>query len=289
MEISDLDIVMFNTKDYFKRPFIRVIYENNLKELNGAKIHIYDRETIAKEIAPHLKQVKWALDTDFNDSFLGDAARCYLATKYKNYLYLDADTFITRRYVEKMMSSDKNLLLPGAFDNTFSTSILFCRNYGHPILQDICDAYENVTNTEDYKLYDWVFIKNKIPLDKRQKTIKDAWFIPNDCWSDLLHIGYGKFTYFYDNIFAKNATFAYTTKNIELDNPLVKKYGAIWMINNNTPYQYMRTSDKGEIIFQLPTGNFSIEKMIFYFLLDIDYHARLLGVKPKIIDVTNEY
>lgn len=292
MEISDLDIVMFNIYDYFKKPFIRVIYESNLKELKGARFHIYTKEDLIREVAPHSKHVRWLIEnelTSFNPtSYFGDAARLYLATKFKNCLYIDADFFITKRYVERLINSDKDLVLPGAFNNTFTTSIFFCKNYGHPFLKEVFDAYENITDPKDYGLCDWQFIEKKFSPEKRREITKLWQFIPYEYWDDAVHIGYGKFMHFYSHIFAKNPTFAYTTKDIDLDNPLVKKYRCVWIINNNEPYRYRQTSETGEEIFYLKTGSVSIDKMILYFLLDIDYHARILGVKPKVINIDNE-
>ena len=64
MDISDIDVVIINLNNYLSKPFIRVITKHNLKELEGAKIHIIDNNNI-KEFIPNLKQARWVLDNNY--------------------------------------------------------------------------------------------------------------------------------------------------------------------------------------------------------------------------------
>ena len=46
MNISDIDVVIINLNNYLSKPFIKIITKHNLKELEGAKIHIIDNNNI---------------------------------------------------------------------------------------------------------------------------------------------------------------------------------------------------------------------------------------------------
>ena len=287
MDISDIDVVIFNIYNYLNRPFIRFITEHNLKELEGARIHIFTLEDIENNFIPKLKQTKWVFDTKYGWSFITDEARCYLATQYKNCLYLDADAYLSRRYVKEMINSSNETILPGIFSETFSTNIFLSKNYGKGVLEKIYHLYEETENTEDYKLNDSQFITSKIPLSERLKIIQECQ-APQPRPLETFHFGYGKFLHYYWYDLPKNNVVAYTTKDISIDSPLLDKYNIIWVIKkfSNTYMETDKSSKK--TIYYLETGEYPFEKIIGLFLLDVAYAGMQIGVSPKFIDITNE-
>lgn len=285
MDISDIDVVIINLNNYLSKPFIRVITKHNLKELEGAKIHIIDNNNI-KEFIPKLKQARWVLDNNYIASYLGDELRCYLATQYKNYLYLDADTFIKRDYILKAANDPRELIIPGGYNNTFSTSLFFSKNYGNNLIKKIYEAYESVTDVKDYYLCDGDFVSKKFSLGERLSIIDKYTLKP--LHNELHHIGYGKFLHYYLHILPNNPIIAYTDRDVDLSCPILDKYKAIWVISNNIPYVYMKNIDDKQAIYQLNSGSFNIEDFKKYFMLDVIYHATSLRISPKFVDITDE-
>jgi hypothetical protein len=285
MEMSDIDVVIINLNNYLSKPFIRVITKHNLKELEGAKIHIIDNNNI-NEFIPKLKQARWVLDNNYIPSYLGDELRCYLATQYKNYLYLDADTFISRSYILKAANDPRELIIPGGYDNTFSTSLFFSKNYGENPIRKIYEAYESVTDVKDYYLCDGVFVSKKFSLEERLSIIDKYTLKP--AYNEVHHIGYGKFLHYYHHILPNNPIIAYTNKTVDLSCPLLDKYKSIWVISNSVPYTYMKNIDDKRVIYQLNSGSFNIDDFKKYFMLDVIYHATSLKISPKFVDITDE-
>lgn len=285
MDISDIDVVIINLNNYLSKPFIRVITKHNLNELEGAKIHIIDNNNI-NEFIPKLKQTKWVSDNKYYTSYLGDELRLYLATQYKNYLYLDADTFISRDYILKAANDPRELIIPGGYDNTFSTSLFFSKNYGNNPIRKIYEAYESITDVKDYYLYDAAFVSKKLSLEERLDIITKNTLKP--LHNELHHIGYGKFLHYYHHILPNNPIVAYTDKNVDLSCPLLDKYNAIWVISNSVTYKYMKNIDDKRVIYQLNSGPFNIDDFKKYFMLDVEYHATSLKISPKFVDITDE-
>lgn len=283
--MSDIDVVILNLNNYLSKPFIRVITKHNLKELEGARIHIIDNNNI-KEFIPKLKQAKWVLDNNYISSYLGDELRLYLATQYKNYLYLDADIFISRNYILKAANDPRELIIPGGYDNTFSTSLFFSKNYGKNPIKKIYEEYEAVTDVKDYYLYDAAFVSKKLPLEDRLSIIDKYTLKP--VHNEVHHIGYGKFLHYYHYILPNNPIIAYTNKTVDLSCPLLDKYKAIWVISNSVPYTYMKNIDDKRVIYQLNSGSFNIDDFKKYFMLDVAYHATSFGISPKFVDITDE-
>lgn len=285
MDISDIDVVLINLNNYLSRPFIKIITKHNLKELESAKIHIIDNNNI-NEFIPKLKQAKWVLDNKYYTSYLGDELRCYLATQYKNCLYLDADTFISRDYILRAANDPRELIIPCGYNETFSTSLFFSKNYGENPIKKIYEAYESVTDVKDYYLYDGEFVSKKFSLEERLSILNKYTLKP--AHNEVHHIGYGKFFHYYNHILPTNPIVAYTDKNVDLSCPILDKYKSIWVISNGIPYSYMENIDDKRTIYQLNSGPFNIEDFKKYFMLDVIYHATSLRISPKFVDITDE-
>ena len=76
MDISDIDVIIINLNNYLSKPFIKIITKHNLKELEGAKIHIIDNNNTTiippidhlEETNPYFNYINMNLiDVDFSN------------------------------------------------------------------------------------------------------------------------------------------------------------------------------------------------------------------------------
>lgn len=280
MDTSKLDIVMFNFNNYIDRPTIKYILENNLKLFPRSSLHILSLSDIKKEIS-HLKQARWCLsEKGYGESaFITDEARLYFATLFKNTLYLDADTLLTKEFEHLVDITNLDFLFPRWDYGNFSTNIFLSTNYGKDIISDMYRLYEQ-SNEEDYTQYDALFIKSHLPQETIN-YISNIYYLPTI--NTTFHFGYSRFDRFYDEILKKGNTeyiIPYFTRYPSNQEELVNQFGSIWSIGVDFSPNYFRKEFKSGNIYSFILPNLRIQEMEKLFKDDVSFHLSKLNIHP---------
>lgn len=282
MDISELNVLFFDTKNYMNSPIIRMVMKHNLDVLKGANIIILKEEDLKKYT--FLKQVKWSVNHNF--AHPTNELRHYLATQYKNLLYVDADFLISQKLIDDILNEKVDDFIFSWCPGKLSGCLFYSNNYGKGVIEDIYKIHEQVVDEDtDFNVSDVELISKYIP-----EQIRNDYYYKYNTDYKLYHIGYGKFMYYYNNLLIKNPNVYYTTKTIPITKELIGKYEFLWEIGTDNEYKYVELFDGYGQLFQLSKSEyFTQEQLLFYFILDVDYQAKIRGITPKYIDISNDY
>lgn len=288
MDISELNVLFFDTKNYLENPIIRKCMKENLKLLEGANIIILKEIDIIK-YKNTLKQVKWSISHNF--AHPTNEIRHYLATQYKNLLYIDADLIISKEMVDDILSEKvKNFILTWRNSKGINMSgcLFFSSNYGKGIIGDIYKLYENVPDEIqdiEFDMVDLDFLGKYIPYEKMKEEL-------NNFKSTYVkyHFGYGKFVNFYNWDLDKVSNFYYTTKFIPITPKILDKYKVIWeLIIEPDKYKYFYSMGENNMIYHVEKSFYhSPQEIISWVLLDVSYNFKKRGIPLNLINITDE-
>lgn len=288
MDISELNVLFFDTKNYLENPIIRKCMKENLKLLEGANIIILKEIDIIK-YKNTLKQVKWSISHNF--AHPTNEIRHYLATQYKNLLYIDADLIISKEMVDDILSEKvKNFILTWRNSKGINMSgcLFFSSNYGKGIIGDIYKLYENVPDEIqdiEFDMVDLDFLGKYIPYEKMKEEL-------NNFKSTYVkyHFGYGKFVNFYTWYLDKISNFYYTTKLIPITSKIIDKYKIIWeLFIEPDKYKYSYSMGENNIIYHVEKSfHHSPQEIISWVLLDVSYNSKKRGKPLNLINITDE-
>lgn len=159
-------IVIFNFNDYLKNP----IAEYCVQQLDNPTILTLD------DVMPDIQKLKYAKQSLERaesgislPSFIGDQLRLYYSLQYDNYLYCDADVYLTKEIQEKIWKN-KNCIYCSPKLREINNGTFFCSDKG----SKFNEYYFNLYETKDLKDMTNCNIYFKYPYKVDYKKMKAA-------------------------------------------------------------------------------------------------------------------